>query len=461
MYRVYRPRRQRQASGVHCLKKNRKEKREDYQTPTKNTTAPWIIIWGYLFVSAISLLHSSADILFVFAADLVNTKQSSKKSPLLSLFHVFLFGILPLFLSDDDTKQNNDDKQKKKAAALANKMRGLKKKRKKFTRTLEGTKNQKQSAFDYATFREENSLRAANAQQIMNAVAPAKQKSPLKAEVKRERDELKAAAAIDQKRIKSLRSNNARKEKNIQNLKEKNRHLLMELRREKKASNKIIDDTMVEARLMMAEALEINIAAGAKVQQMDRKLTEAKASSTNCLRQQRQDSAEKASNAKKRARNRLAKIEEQHADEKVKLHERGTRKEREHSDEMEKARKKCIDLKERLTSENSFALQKERDRYAHVKARLAESAVKLTQQRSQWEQRLREMDTQVKLVKMKERLTRRKVVQRELDRAAATEKQLHELIDGLNQMNDELSQEVNDATTAAKEAKATTREATT
>jgi hypothetical protein len=68
-----------------------------------------------------------------------------------------------------------------KASAKAREMKGLKRKRK-FTRTLEApsSTNQKTTNFDYATFREENKMRAnENARQVHATTALAKARSPL------------------------------------------------------------------------------------------------------------------------------------------------------------------------------------------------------------------------------------------------------------------------------------------
>ena len=80
---------------------------------------------------------------------------------------------------------------------LSRKMRGLKWKRQKFTRTLSGHVpsglNQKDSSLDYAAYREQNDIiPSANAQQIHAATTPAKARSP-HSKVKRDRRALKAS----------------------------------------------------------------------------------------------------------------------------------------------------------------------------------------------------------------------------------------------------------------------------
>ena len=80
---------------------------------------------------------------------------------------------------------------------LSRKMRGLRRKRRKFTRTLSGHvpfgSDQKDSSFDYERYLQSNNiLPTVNAQQICAATAPAKARSPL-SKVKRDRRALKAS----------------------------------------------------------------------------------------------------------------------------------------------------------------------------------------------------------------------------------------------------------------------------
>jgi hypothetical protein len=63
-------------------------------------------------------------------------------------------------------------------------MKGLNKRKPKFTRNLKGpsTENpdQKNSNFDYAAFQQDNKMQASeNTQQVCAAIAPAKARSPL------------------------------------------------------------------------------------------------------------------------------------------------------------------------------------------------------------------------------------------------------------------------------------------
>jgi hypothetical protein len=144
---------------------------------------------------------------------------------------------------------------------LSRKMRGLKNKRRKFTRGLspqapsEG--NQKNSSFDFAAYWEQNGiLPAVNAQQVRAATAPAKARSP-RSKVKRDRRALKASLEASITKRRRLQLTGERNEKKIANLKNRNNQLMQDIIRERRASNKIIDEAMSDARKLSTEALEL------------------------------------------------------------------------------------------------------------------------------------------------------------------------------------------------------------
>ena len=122
--------------------------------------------------------------------------------------------------------------------SLNRKMRGLKRKRRTFTRSLSPRApsggNQKVSGFDFAASREENALRPTdNAQQtIRAAIAPAQAWSPL-AKVKRDRRNLYTAAEVSQSTISLLQSKCKHNQERINNLKRFNNQLLVDLLRER------------------------------------------------------------------------------------------------------------------------------------------------------------------------------------------------------------------------------------
>jgi hypothetical protein len=143
-----------------------------------------------------------------------------------------------------------------KAAAKARQMMGLKRRRK-FTRIIEApsSTNHKITNFDYAAFREENEMRAnENARQVRAAITPAKARSPL-SKVKRDRIVLRASLESSAKKRRILAAKCHQGQEKIASLKRINNQLMVDILREKRASNIIIDKAMINARYLSAKAL--------------------------------------------------------------------------------------------------------------------------------------------------------------------------------------------------------------
>jgi hypothetical protein len=137
-------------------------------------------------------------------------------------------------------------------------MKGLKHKRK-FTRSLNApsSTNKKNTNFDYAAFCEENEMRANEyARQMRAAIAPAKTRSPL-SKVKRDRSVLKASLELSAKKRRLLEAKSHRDQEKITNLKQINNQVMVDILREKKASNIIINEAMVNPRLLFAKAFDM------------------------------------------------------------------------------------------------------------------------------------------------------------------------------------------------------------
>jgi hypothetical protein len=175
--------------------------------------------------------------------------------------------------------------------ALSRKMRGLKKKRRKFTRTLSGHvpsgSDQKDSSFNYAAYRELNDiLPSANAQQIRAATTPAKARSPL-SKVKRDRSALKASLEASSNKQRRLEWSGERNEKKIADLKTINNQLMQDVLRERRASNKLIEDAMFEARKLSTEALEMMREASLKMADVDHRIISVRNCATAQIREER------------------------------------------------------------------------------------------------------------------------------------------------------------------------------
>ena len=126
---------------------------------------------------------------------------------------------------------------------LSKQMRGLRRKRQKFTRTLNRNVlhsglNQKDSSFDYAAHREQNNnIPSANTQQICAATTLAKERSPL-SKVKRDRSALKASLEASVVKQRRLHLTCKRNKKKITDLKKINNQLMQDILQERRTSNK-------------------------------------------------------------------------------------------------------------------------------------------------------------------------------------------------------------------------------
>jgi hypothetical protein len=95
-----------------------------------------------------------------------------------------------------------------------------------------------------------------NARQVRAAIAPAKARSPL-SKVKGDRSVLRASLESSPKKQRLLEAKSHRDQEKITNLKQINNQLMVDILREKKASNIIIDKAMIDARLLFAKALDM------------------------------------------------------------------------------------------------------------------------------------------------------------------------------------------------------------
>jgi hypothetical protein len=174
-------------------------------------------------------------------------------------------------------------------------MKGLNKRKRKFTRNLKGpsSKNpdQKNSNFDSAAFQQDNEMRASeNAQQVRAAIAPAKARSPL-SKVKKDQTALRTHLELSARKQTLLLAKCHRNEEKIVNLKRINNQSMVDLLQEKRASNKIIDKAMVEARRLSAKALDMMTTAHKIHANAEVRIMNERSRATTLLRQERAHSA--------------------------------------------------------------------------------------------------------------------------------------------------------------------------
>jgi hypothetical protein len=297
--------------------------------------------------------------------------------------------------------------------ALSRKMRGLKKKRRKFTRGLSPRApsggNQKDSSFDFAAYRELNdNLPALNAQQIRAATAPAKARSPL-SKVKRDRRAFKASLEASISKQRRLQWTAERQQKKIADLKGRNNQLLQDILQERRVSNKIIDEAMSDARKLSTEALEMMREANLQVIKDDERIISERNRASAKIQEERLFQARESDRLKRQFGVTINKLHcEQEAS--IKL----------------------------LTAKSN-------KKYQDVRIKMIAVSTKLKDQQIIWQKRLSDVDASSKKQISNERERRRCSIQQQLDKSSAVEDQFMEIINGLEEMNDELAEEVKSA----------------
>jgi hypothetical protein len=181
-------------------------------------------------------------------------------------------------------------------------------------------------------------------------------------------------------------------------------------------SNLIIDEAMVEARWLSAEALEMM----SKAYEM------------------RDNFEEQIITERNRVSARLHKERVHHSRESERL-------QRNQAMSIEKHQQEKASLVKEVQSKSNVKYHKVREHVAMV-------SKKLKEQHLIWQTRLRDMDSSSKNQLSKERARRRNMVQQQLDRSSAVEGQLRDIIKGLEIMNSELADELKSAKKAKCEA---------
>jgi hypothetical protein len=301
--------------------------------------------------------------------------------------------------------------------ALSRKMRGLKKKRRKFTRGLSPRApsggNQKDSSFDFAVYRELNdNLPALNAQQIRAATAPAKARSPL-SKVKRDRRAYKASLEASISKRRRLQWTAERQQKKIADLKGRNNQLMQDILQERRVSNKIIDEAMSDARKLSTEALEMMREANLQVIKDNERIISERNRASAKIQEERLFQARESDRLKRQFGVTINKLHrEQEAS--IKL------------------------LTANLTAKSN-------KKYQDVFIKMIAISTKLKDQRMIWQKRFSDVDASSKKQRRNERERRRCSIKQQLDKSSAVDDQFMEIINGLEEMNDQLVEEVKSA----------------
>ena len=203
---------------------------------------------------------------------------------------------------------------------------------------------------------------------------------------------MKASFAASAKKQRSLEIKSQREQEKIAQLKLSNNQLMVDILCERQASNKIIDEAMVKAQHLSAEAV---------------------------------DMMSKANNMCDEAEAKIIREERAH-----------------HSRESVRCRQKQVAAIDKLHQEQASLVEeiqsKSKKKLCKVREKVVMHSTKLKEQHSIWQKRLAEIDSSSKNRISNERQLRRNLIQNQLDRTSALKSQLMEIIEGLEVMVDEV-----------------------
>ena len=296
---------------------------------------------------------------------------------------------------------------------LSRKMRGLKKKRRKFTRGLSPRApsggNQKDSSFDFGAYRElNNNLPALNAQQIRAATAPAKARSPL-SKVKRDQRALKASLKSSISKRRRLQLTGEQQQRKITDLKKRNNQLMQDILQERRTSNKIIDKAMSDARKLSTDALEMTREANVQMIKADERIISERNRMSAKIQEERLFQARQSDRLRTQLRDSI--------------------------DKLNREQEASMKLATAISNK----------KYQDLRIKMIAVSMKLKDQRIIWQKRLSELDASSKKRISYERERRRCSIQHQLDKSSAVEEQFMLIINGLEEMNDQLAEEVKSA----------------
>ena len=259
-------------------------------------------------------------------------------------------------------------------------MKSLKRKRR-FTRNIQGppSTDQKSSTFDHAAFREVNAVLPT--QRINYIIAPAKARSPL-SKVKRDRHILKASLAASAQKRHSLEIKSQRDQDKIAQLKLSNNQLKVDILCERRASNKIIDEAMVEARRLSAEALEMMSKANDMCDEAEAKIIAERNRASARLREERAHHSRESVQCRQK---QVAAIDKLHQEQASLVEEI-----------QSKSKKKLCKVREKQLSSVEEIQSKSKKKLCKVKEKVVMLSTKLKEQHSIWQKRLAKIDSSSK-----------------------------------------------------------------
>ena len=174
--------------------------------------------------------------------------------------------------------------------ATTRKMRGLTRKKRKFSRRMEAKKqsDQKVTSYNYQTLRLENNLPpTAPSRHVIYTLCPPTPKSPFKKELKKTVMAMELEDNRKESVILGLKRKSKTSSKKISALKKEIKEVRSELVREKRVSNKLIEQGAVEAEAAIEEAYSIMRDAMKQKEAAEKSILKEKERNDNKLRKER------------------------------------------------------------------------------------------------------------------------------------------------------------------------------
>jgi len=184
---------------------------------------------------------------------------------------------------------------------------------------------------------------------------------------------------------------------------------MQDVLRERRTSNKLIDEAMSKARKLSSKALEMTRDYYLKMMEVNNQIISTRSRASTEIREERLFQSRESASLRKKLGDTIDKLNrEQEASMKI------------------------------LTAKSN-------KRYEQVRIKMIAVSTKLKDQHIIWQKRLSELDVSSKNQISNERERRRCALQQQLDKSLAVEDQFREIIHGLEEMNDQLAEEVTSA----------------
>ena len=150
-----------------------------------------------------------------------------------------------------------------------------------------------------------------NAQQISATLVQAKARSPL-LKVKRDRSVLRASLELSARKQRILVAKCHHDQEKVANPKRINNQLMVDILREKRASNNIINNIMIDARWLSSEALEMMAQANEKYDNAEEPITNERRCTSAQLREERTHNSRESARLRQKLVTTINKVDQEH-----------------------------------------------------------------------------------------------------------------------------------------------------